>query len=62
MELGLAALPNLKNDDFKRLIEPSTEKITSLDISFNGTKEVNNALMIKIGMCPNLQTLILTGC
>jgi hypothetical protein len=54
MELGLASLPNLKNEDFIRLIAPSSEKLVKLDLSFNPTKEVNNALMIKIGMCPNL--------
>lgn len=54
VELGLASLPNLKNDDFSRLISHSAEKLTSLNISFNPSKEVNNALMIKIGMCMNL--------
>lgn len=44
------------------MIENSTSKLTTLDISFNASKEVNNALMVKVGMCPNIQTLILTGC
>lgn len=61
-ELGLASLPNLKNDDFVKIITPSTEKLSSLNLSFNPSKEVNNALMIKVGMCTNLETLILTGC
>lgn len=62
IELGLANLPNLKGEDFARLITNSTEKLVSLDLSFNSSKEINNALMIKVGMCINLKTLILTGC
>jgi len=58
----LAALPHIKNDDYRRLIEPSAEKLTHLDLSFNPTKEVNSALMVKVGMCLNLRTLVLTGC
>ena len=62
VELGLANLPNLKGDDFGKLILSSTEKLVSLNMSFNPSKDVNNALMIKVGMCLNLRTLILTGC
>lgn len=62
VELGLANLPSLKGEDFSRLISNSLEKLTSLNISFNPSKEVNNAMMVKVGMCLNLKTLILTGC
>lgn len=31
-------------------------------MSFNPGKDINNALMIKVGMCLNLQSIILTGC
>lgn len=62
MELGLASLPNLKGEDIARMLTNSQEKLTHLNISFNPSKEINNALMIKVGMCLNLQTLILTGC
>mgnify|MGYP003430707164 CR=1 FL=1 len=62
VELGLASLPNLKGEDFSRLISNSVEKLTYLNISFNGSKEVSNAIMVKVGMCLNLNTLILTGC
>ena len=44
------------------MIEAATQKLTYLDISFNPSKEINNQLMTKIGMCLSLQTLILTGC
>ena len=54
VELGLANLPNIKNDDFKKIVEISTEKLTHLDLSFNPSKEINNQLMIKIGMCLSL--------
>ena len=60
--LGLSDLPNLKNEDFAALIAASSEKLTSLNLSFNGTKEINNALMTKVGMCLQLQELVLTGC
>lgn len=62
VELGLASLPNLKGEDIARMLTNSQEKLTHLNISFNPSKEINNALMIKVGMCLNLQTLILTGC
>jgi F-box and leucine-rich repeat protein 2/20 len=62
VQLGLASLPNLKSEDFKYVIEPSTDKLASLNISFNASKEVNNALMIKVGMCLGLESLVLTGC
>ena len=55
-------MPNLKNEDISRLICPSSDKLVHLNLSFNPTKDVNNALMIKVGMCPNIETLILTGC
>lgn len=62
IELGLANLPNVKGEDFSRLIVNSTERLISLNLSFNASKEVNNALMIKVGMCIHLRTIILTGC
>jgi hypothetical protein len=62
VELGLANLPNLKGEDFAKLLMNATEKLTYLNMSFNPSKEINNALMIKVGMCTNLNTLILTGC
>jgi hypothetical protein len=31
-------------------------------MSFNPNKDINNTLMIKVGMCFNLQSIILTGC
>ena len=40
----------------------STEKLTYLNMSFNPSKDVNNALMIRVGMCIHLKTIILTGC
>lgn len=33
-----------------------------LDISFNPVPDINNALMMKVGNCSLLETLILTGC
>jgi hypothetical protein len=62
VELGLASLPNLKGDDFSKLITQSAEKLQSLNISFNSSKEINNLMMAKVGMCLSLETLILTGC
>ena len=44
------------------MISQSLEKLLSLNISFNSSKEVSNLLMIKVGMCLELQNLILTGC
>lgn len=35
IELGLSSLPNLKNDDFSKLISQSTEKLQVLNLSFN---------------------------
>lgn len=60
--MGLANLPNLKGEDLSRLVSNSIEKLTYLDISFNASKEVNNSLMVKVGMCLNMETLVLTGC
>lgn len=62
VSLGLADLPQAKQEDFAMLISNSAEKLTHLNLSFNATKEVSNPLMVKVGMCLQLRELVLTGC
>jgi len=38
VELGLSSLPNLKNDDFSKLISQSVQKLSVLNLSFNHGK------------------------
>lgn len=43
-------------------MESSYPTLIYLDLSFNPLPDINNALMLKIGNCSQLETLILTGC
>ena len=50
----MSSLPNLKNEDFAKVIASSANKLEYLDLSFNAVAEINNALMIKVSVCPKL--------
>lgn len=55
-------MPYLKAEDFNKLLAQSSESLLNLNMSFNNGKDINNQLMVRVGMCIHLQSLILTGC
>jgi hypothetical protein len=61
-QLSLAGLPEVKGEVVQRVLEASYETMLYLDLSFNGREDFNNALMLKVGNCGGLETLVLTGC
>lgn len=61
-QLSLAGLPEIKGEVLNRIFESSYPTLVYLDLSFNPVPDINNALMLKVGNCSLLETLILTGC
>ena len=45
-----------------KIVLNSMKTLKQLDISFNNGKDLNDAFMLKLGSCKELQSLFLTGC
>jgi F-box/leucine-rich repeat protein 2/20 len=60
-QLRLSSCPNVRAEGVLRILDKSFESLEVVDLSFNDREGFNNTLMPKIGSCPHLRLLILTG-